>query len=55
MNLKEAIAKNKLKEFIRERASLKGDKGRFDAAISSMAKGKSKEVPVASKREPFDD
>lgn len=55
MNLKEAIAKGKLKQFIKERSGQKGDKDRFDAAISSMVRGKSKEAPAASKREHSDD
>jgi hypothetical protein len=50
MNLKEAIAKKKLGQFIKERLNQTGDKPKFDAAISSMA-GKSKEAPAASKKD----
>lgn len=55
ITLKEAIAKGKLNEFIKERSDQKGDKDRFDSAISSMAQGKSKGVPAASKPESSDD
>ena len=55
MNLKEALQKNKLKQFIKEQSPKKGDKPKFDAAISSMVKGKSKEVPATSKRKRSDD
>lgn len=52
MNLKEAVAKGKLKQFIKERTTQKGDAPKFDATLSSMASGKPpqklKEAPVAS-------
>lgn len=50
VNLKEAIKKGKLKEFIKQNSKKTGDKSRFDAAISSMA-GKSKAVRGASKKD----
>lgn len=50
MNLKEAIAKGKLKQFIAEHA-LEGDSDKLDSTLSSMV-GKSKEAPAAS---PADD
>lgn len=51
MNLKEAIAKGKLKEFIKERRKHKGDKSQFDATLSSMVRGKSKAVPKSSSQD----
>ena len=51
ITLKEALAKGKLKEFIRERSKEKGDISLFDKAISSMV-GKSKATPATSAGEP---
>lgn len=50
LTLKEAIAKGKLKEFIKERLHQTGDKPKFDATISSMV-GKSKATPAASPKD----
>lgn len=48
MNLKEALAKDKLKQFIKEREdSPPADKERFDTTLGLMITG-SKEVPVTS-------
>jgi hypothetical protein len=55
MNLKEAIAKGELKEFIKERSALKGDRGRFDSTLSSMVRQTSQEAPETSKPRPSDD
>jgi predicted Zn-dependent protease len=49
LNLKEALTNNKLKEFIKERDKETGDKTQFDAAISSMASGKSPKAQATSK------
>lgn len=54
MNLKEAIAKGKLKEFIKERSKQKGDADKLDKTISSMV-GKSKEARATSKKKRSDD
>ena len=48
MNLKEAIEKGKLKEFIKQRREHKGDKRKFDATLSSMVRGKSPKAPATS-------
>lgn len=50
LTLKEAIAKGKLPQFIKERSEQKGDKPKFDAAISSMV-GKSKATQEASEKD----
>lgn len=50
MNLKEALNKDKLKEFIAEREGQKGDKAQFDKAISSLV-GKSKAARKSSSRD----
>lgn len=50
ITLKEAITKNKLKEFIKERSTQTGKKPAFDATISSMV-GKSKEAQEASEKD----
>lgn len=47
MNLKEALKKNKLKQFIKERSGQKGDRDKFDRTIGSMV-GKSKAAPATS-------
>ena len=51
MNLKEAIAKGKLSQFIKERLEQAGDQPKFDSALSSMTKQKSKEVLAASPKD----
>lgn len=51
MNLKEALSKNKLRQFIKERESETGDKSQFDSAISSMVSGKSPKARGASKKD----
>lgn len=48
LTLKDAIKKNKLKQFIDERPELQGDKKLFDKTVTSMVSGKSKAVPKAS-------
>ena len=50
MNLKEAIEKKKLDQFIKEHEQETGDSDKLDATISSMV-GKSQEVQEASDRE----
>lgn len=47
MNLKEAIAKNKLKEFIKERQQVSGDQEKFDSTLDSMV-GKSRATLATS-------
>lgn len=51
MNLKEALKQGKLEAFIKERSEQTGDAPKFDAAISSMAQGKSKEAQEASPKD----
>lgn len=51
ISLKEAVAKGKLEQFIKENEGEAGDKEAFDKAISLMAKGKSPKVPATSSRE----
>lgn len=55
MNLKEAIAKNKLKQFIKAQGAKTADQRQFDATVSSMVRGKSKVTPAKSKRKPSAD
>jgi len=49
MNLKDALEKNKLKDFIKERSKeeKRGDKEKFDKAIKSISQTSSK-APKAS-------
>lgn len=55
LTLKAAIEQGKLPDFIKARSKQKGDKERFDSAISSMVQGKSKADQAASKPEPSGD
>ena len=54
VNLKQAIERNKLDEFIAEREGETGDAEAFDATLRSMA-GTSKEAPEASSPDDCDD
>jgi hypothetical protein len=47
INLKEALKKNKLNQFIKERVGQAGNKPDFDATLSSMV-GKSPKAPATS-------
>ncbi len=51
LTLKEAVASDRLKQFIKERKGETGDQAAFDKAISSMAQGKSPKAQEASPQE----
>ncbi len=53
MNLKEAITNNKLLQFVKEHSKEKGDKDKFDEAISSMVH-KSKPAPKTAAQDDSD-
>lgn len=54
MNLREALDKGKLKQFIADRKGETGDKVAFDATLASMV-GKSKSDQKTSSRDDCDD
>lgn len=55
ITLKQAILKNKLAQFIKERVNQTADETQFNSTLNAMSSGKSQEAHSASSQDNADD